>query len=92
MCKMLQKYSTMIKKYMQKNNKKTVDIGSSLCYYITKERETEKLEEPKRLSRCTAKSLMNDRIGINAGTASRGHTAKADKFIISTDSPKRLLN
>lgn len=47
MCKMLQKYSTIKQNYIQIAYKKTVDSKNRVWYYISKERETENLEEPK---------------------------------------------
>lgn len=46
MCKMLQKYSTIKENYVQYTYKKTIDRVKGVWYYISKERETEKLEEP----------------------------------------------
>lgn len=44
---MLQNYSTNKENYIQNDYEKIVDKGTCMWYYITKERETEKLEEPK---------------------------------------------
>lgn len=41
---MLQKISTIVKKYVHIDYKKTIDIIICLWYYIVKERETENLK------------------------------------------------